>query len=1223
MLNQIKNVVSGLFSRLYVRVFAGLVIFYFLFGYFAVNPLAQRILPWVADNKLASSASVGRVEFDPLRLKVTIDQFSLTQKSGAPLASFDKLVVDLEVSGLFDWAWKFKEISLIAPSANIAIAADGKFNWAELIAKLNEDKTPPSDSIPRVVMGHIAIVHGHVEYVDAHRAAAFQSSISPVDLELDGFSTLPKDRGEYLLAAKLPEQGGVIKWKGDMGVNPVASKGAIALEGLNLAKLKPLLASAASSFVPENGELQLGFHYDFSLVADKPKVALSQVAFKLSHLAAGLDHGRQLALAEATITAPHVDFSMQNKPQLRVQNLALSLQDLSVQQGHNSRISLKNTTATLPQLDVEVQGEPQLQFADLNIQLSALQLVHGSESLLDLPALEVKQVAFNLAERSVKVAQVLLSNGALNATLDKTGAVNWQQAFASDADKSASAAPAPAASAEDVPSKPFSLDIADVQLQHWRGKWQQQNLAHPLQLSFADFNLGFAVASAQNNLAIHRLNSTISDFAVQSSLFKTPVASLAKFSLEQGEVDIAKQKVQLQSLSLSGLKSEIIKPANSPLNWQAILEPLPTTEKAAPAPAVSKASAPTWSVMLNKLALDNASLHVEDRSQAIPVVLDIEKALLEVRNPSLDLAKPLPIKAAFQVKQGGQFSLQGKLTPAPLKSDLSFKLSDFTLLPFSAYINQFALLKLTSGTADVAGNVAIKQAKDLAVVFKGGFSVNKLALVAEDSAVPFLAWERVGSDSLEFALAPNQLHMSVLQIVKPTGKFIIHEDKSLNVTRILRNQPAPATPVVAAANSGTSAKPQAAPKANAVAASTNSAPDAFPVSIETVRIDNAELDFADLSLTPQFGTHINSLSGVVNGVSTLASSVAQVEMDGKVDEYGSASIRGSLQPFNATQFTDLKLAFKNLEMNRLTPYSGKFAGRRIDSGRLSVDLQYKIKQRQLAGENKFVINKLKLGEKVDSKEAADLPLDLAIAILEDSDGVIDLDLPISGSLDDPQFSYGSIVWKAIKNVLSKIVTAPFHALGKLFGGSGDKLDGISFDAGSSQIAPPEQEKLSAISQMLSKRAGLALSITPSYEAARDARAVQEQTLRKQVAQAMGIKLAEGQQAGPIDLTNPKTQKALDDMYDALTKKGLLKKLTAKFEKPPAGHYEEAQEKLTASIAVSDADLQTLAKSRGEAIQKYLLNTGIPPERVRVDNPSKSDSKAIIAKLAVEVRGEKN
>jgi hypothetical protein len=335
-------------------------------------------------------------------------------------------------------------------------------------------------------------------------------------------------------------------------------------------------------------------------------------------------------------------------------------------------------------------------------------------------------------------------------------------------------------------------------------------------------------------------------------------------------------------------------------------------------------------------------------------------------------------------------------------------------------------------------------------------------------------------------------------------------------------------------------------------------------------------------------------------------------------------VRGSVQPFKATNFTDLKLAFKNLEMNRLTPYSGKFAGRRIDSGKLSVDLEYKIKQRQLAGENKFIINKLKLGEKIDSKEAANLPLDLAIAILEDSDGVIDLDLPISGSLDDPKFSYGSIVWKAIRNVLGKIVTAPFRALGKLFGGGGDKLEAISFDAGSAIVAPPEQEKLKSVSLALSKRQGLALGVIPSYDAAIDTRALQESTLRKQVAEELDIKLEEGQQAGPIDLGNPKTQKAIDDLHDTLTKKGLLKKLASKFEKPEAGHYEKAQEKLTASIEITDADLQALAKSRGAAIQKTLETAGIAAERIRVESPvnSKAGGKTVNTKLTIDVKAAK-
>jgi hypothetical protein len=286
-------------------------------------------------------------------------------------------------------------------------------------------------------------------------------------------------------------------------------------------------------------------------------------------------------------------------------------------------------------------------------------------------------------------------------------------------------------------------------------------------------------------------------------------------------------------------------------------------------------------------------------------------------------------------------------------------------------------------------------------------------------------------------------------------------------------------------------------------------------------------------------------------------------------------------------------------MSRLTPYSGKFAGRRIDSGKLSVDLEYKIKQHQLAGENKFVINKLKLGERVESADAADLPLDLAIAILEDSDGVIDLDLPITGSLDDPKFSYGSIVWKAIRNVLTKIVTAPFRALGKLFGGEGKDFDGIAFEAGVSEISPPELEKLVKVSEALAKRQGLSLGIVPSYHRQLDMQAIKEATFRKQVAEEIGVELEEGQRAGPVDLGNEKVQDAIDTLYNKLTKKGFLKRMVSKFDKPEDGHYEKAKTSLIASIEVTDDDLKTLAVTRSKVIQEALLSNGVSTGRVHM------------------------
>ena len=1192
-----------------IKIMVALFIFYLLFSYLAINPIARRIVPWVAEKELASNASVGKVSFDPFRLKTTIEHFNLSEKSGAPLAGFEKLVVDFEVSGLFDWAWKFKEISVTAPQASIAISPKGKLNWADLIAKLNEDKTQPSNTIPRVVVGTFSVIKGNIQYKDANRPTPFKAELTPLNFQLDRFSTLPKDRGDYLIAAKLPEQGGSLKWKGDIGVNPLASKGHIAFNNMQLVSLMQIIKNVNLPFKPAGGNIQASFAYDFSLPKDQPKISLNNVALTLNNLA-----GKVIPAAD---------------------------------------LSLKQVTISLPQLEFSIQTKPQLKFQDLNMKLTSLNLrndeVNNKVTLLSLPQIDVNKVDFDLATRSVKVAQILLMHGTVNALRDKSGVVNWQRSLVAQEVSVPQGSSIPLNEETKTTEPPFSVDIEDFQLQHWLATYEDQAFVYPLKVNVADINLGFAFAMPQGNIEISNLQSNINGLSANSALHKTPVATLDKFNLSQGEISLINKKLGVQSILLSGLKTQAIKEASKPLNWQSILETLPNSSIKTPVSSNKESKKSDWAVSLKNLAVANTSLHVEDRSLNTPMILDIEKAALEIHDTSLDLSHPLAIKAAFQVKQGGKFIAQGKITPSPLKADLTFKLSQLALKPMEPYINQFAFLKINGGTSDISGKLLVKQGKDLALAFNGGFSVNKLSLVEEANNAPFLGWERISSNSLEVSLAPNHVHIAELQVINPTGKFIIHEDKTMNITRILRNPPLPATlPVGSKEKSlATSAfatyidvakptltfsipTPQAnvekTPVASPISETSNvSSIEKLPVNIEAVRIENAELDFADLSLIPKFGAHINSLTGVINGVSTNAASVAQVELDGNVDDYGSARIRGSVQPFQATNFTDLKLSFKNLEMNRLTPYSGKFAGRRIDSGKLSVDLEYKIKQRQLAGENKFIINKLKLGEKVDSAESANLPLDLAIAILEDSDGVIDLDLPISGSLDDPKFSYGSIVWKAIKNVLSKIVTSPFRALGKLFGADSEKLEAISFEAGSVALAPPEQEKLKTISLALSKRSGLALDITPSYDTILDTRALQETILRSIVAQEMGIKLADGQKPGPIDLSNQKTQKAIDDLYDTLTKQSLLKKLASKLEKPKEGHYQEALEKLTVSIEVTEPNLQVLAKSRGDAIQISVVDAGIAADRVHVDIPikTKADSKAINTKLTLNVKEAKN
>lgn len=1136
MLKTIKKITLSLPSL----IMAGLIAAYLLFAYFAVDPLAKRILPWVAENKLASRASVEHVGFDPLRLALTVDNLRLMRADGAPLAGFDRLYVDLETSGLFRFAWRIKDIRLTAPQVTLDVAPDGKLNWADLIAKLNENKET-SNTIPRVLIDHILIERGNIQYSERNRPTPFKAALEPLGLELDGLSTLPEDRGDYQIVAKLPEQGGTLKWKGEVGLNPIVSTGSIELQGIKLAKLMQIAPPQSVPVQLTAGELQTGFSYSFAMVKG----------------------------------------TEEPKPEATVKNIVLSLDHIKgkLPRSADSDLGLQQLSVKLPELNFSMQQGMQIRWRGMEVGLKEAVLKSGNALLFNLPQAQASGVDFDLASRSLKVAEVLLSDGAVQAKRHVDGSLDWQQLLNSPAASETTKPVSSVANTKDNKQneKPFRFDIANINLKHWQAAYQDMSFKQPLSLEVQDMNAGFALSNADGATTIKQFESQLGPFALKSALYPQPAATMAKLDLHGGEISLKDNTVKLQAIILSGLQAQILREANKPLNWQALLEPA-IAPKSGQADSSKTPAATDWKLALDRIALENGAVHFEDKSTGSPVLLDIQNAALELHGASQDLAKPVPVNAQFKVKQGGQFDAIGNLTLAPLKGDLKVKLSALSLKPFAPYINQVALLQLTDGSTNIGGKLTFKSEKALSTQFQGGFNVNNLAISEESGGATFLGWKSLGSDSVKLALSPNQLHMDELRVVQPVGKIIIFEDKSINIKRIMREQPASKIPA------GNVAK----------AADSDAGKNDFPVSVERVKIDNGDLEFADLSIKPQFGTYINTLSGVINGLSTNPDTTAQVELDGKVDEYGSASIRGSIQPFHATDFTDLKLAFRNLEMNRLTPYSGKFAGRRIDSGKMSVDLEYNIKNRQLSGENKFVINKLKLGEHVDSPDAVNLPLDLAIALLEDSDGVIDLDLPISGSLDDPQFSYGKVIWKAFVNVLGKIVTSPFRALGHLFGISSDKLEVVVFAPGNAELAPPEQEKLKTVAMAMVKRPSLTLAVVPGYDPVADRKAIQETAVRRDVAQEMGLKLLPGEKPGPIDLNNPKAQAAILKLAKERSPEAKNRKMLDKLKdyfntsKPTdQAAYETMLQQLQLWVTVTDNELITLADARATAMQQFL------------------------------------
>jgi hypothetical protein len=602
---------------------------------------------------------------------------------------------------------------------------------------------------------------------------------------------------------------------------------------------------------------------------------------------------------------------------------------------------------------------------------------------------------------------------------------------------------------------------------------------------------------------------------------------------------------------------------------------------------------------------------------------------MEGVSDKLDTA--LPVRASFRVRDGGSFEASGEVIPALPAMDMRLKLADLPLKPAQPYLASVARLTLTGGWLSVDGRATYgKRGPD----FKGGFALRDLRINETETGQRFLAWKSLGSRQLQ--ASPAGLAIGELVLAGLDTKVHIDKDKSVNLSHLLRKSDA----MPASAPAGTPKEKAASP--------------GYLVSIDRIRFVDGAMDFADHSLALPFGTRIHRLRGVVVGLTSRPGAPGQMELDGQVDDFGLARAVGQIDLFNPTRFTDLKVIFRNVEMTRLTPYSATFAGRKINSGKLSLDLEYKIKERQLAGNNQVIMDKLTLGERVDSPEARNLPLDLAIAILQDSDGRIDLDLPVSGSLDDPQFSYGSIIWKAIVNVLTKIATAPFRALGALFGGS-EKFENVAFEAGDAELTPPEREKLMRLATALNKRPNLALTIH-GVHADVDRIALQDRQLRRAIAERMGLRVAADGDPGPLSTNSPKVQGALEGLFSdrlgggelAALKDGfrkanpgelqqnvagkMLSRLTGLFRETRTLSDQEVEqlkgadfhavlyERLRQREAVSDAQLQALAAARGANVAEILKAASAPVARLSLASPEKveGDKRDVPVRLVLGV-----
>lgn len=697
--------------------------------------------------------------------------------------------------------------------------------------------------------------------------------------------------------------------------------------------------------------------------------------------------------------------------------------------------------------------------------------------------------------------------------------------------------------------------------------------------------------------------------------------TLDRVALNEAHVDLGQYSATLGALTLAGGHIRVTR------NAQGTLDLLTAVKAWAPPPSRTKlavtAATPAWRYRVDRIGIEGLGLDLRDETLTPTAGFALSDIQLDLRDLSDKLSTALPLKAGLQVKSGGSLSVEGKLTPAEPALDVQLKLDGLALAVAQPFVQRMAALSMRSGTLTADGQI-IHNAKRSG--FRGGFALKDLRLDEADSTTLFLGLKSLSTRQLD--VSPTALALGELTLDGLDAQFLIAKDKTTNFQRILKKDGGDST-----ATNHAAANDAAAPAKTA---------DNFHISIDRLRFRNSELDFADHSLLFPFGTRIHKLRGSFSGLSSRPGTVGkagQLELDGEVDDYGLARAVGQVDVFNPTAFMDIHVIFRNVEMTRLTPYSATFAGRKIDSGKLSLDLEYAIKQRQLQSQNKVVIDRLVLGERVESATAKDLPLDLAIALLQDSDGRIDLGLPITGSLDDPQFSYGQIVWKVITNVLGKIVTAPFRALGALFGGGEDKLENVAFEAGSTKLTPPEREKLVSIAGALNKRPALTMAVSGPWSEA-DRVALQDVQLRRTLLTASGFRGDTKGDPGPISTAQPAIQKALESQFADKFGSTELTALKDGFRRANPGQLEEGvagkmmsrlsgllktprtlgedeigalkgvdfhdvlYQKLREKQPVSDDQLRQLGKERGEEAAAILKGAKAPMNRVSLRDPEK-------------------
>lgn len=585
------------------------------------------------------------------------------------------------------------------------------------------------------------------------------------------------------------------------------------------------------------------------------------------------------------------------------------------------------------------------------------------------------------------------------------------------------------------------------------------------------------------------------------------------------------------------------------------------------APKNKSDDASPWGYRFDEVALNNGAVGLADEVPSRKVALNLNELNVNVQNFNSDPKIAMHIAASTLINSTSSLRADADVVRQNLHSSGRFELKGLDVTTFDPYLEPATYAALHRGHMSVAGNYDYRSSR---ATVKGKVALSDWVVDDLRDESVLVGWENIGATPFTYAYPDNRLKINQLAVNGLYANAIIDANKVLNFSTLSKSS-----------KDANASKPSKNP---------------FGVDIVKLLVRQSSANFSDLSLPLPFKTYIHDLEGSVLGISTTKDVTTFVKLRGGVDQYGLAKIDGQLNTKAPKQFTDIKIAFDNLELKQYTPYSLQFLGYEIDNGKLFLNLGYKIDNGKLLGDNKVLIRQIELGK--EKADGSPWPMRLVVALLEDSNGVIDLDLPVEGDVNKPDFKYGKVVWQVIKNLFTKAVTSPFRLLSSMLGIESDKLSNIEFEGGSAVLLPPEIEKLDQIASLFAKRPKLSLEVYGASDSVRDVHALKAHKLVEAALKRDKELKIDSPQAMSLDL--------LEDMADDAIGKKERKAIKARLEeqyKEEAAHvrYYSAEliEKLITVQTVNPEELQALSSRRAEQIRLYLAKNPIFDKRIVV------------------------